>query len=179
MASAALAILMVLLSLPATLTALQPSQKWGNPLRSFNRYRLFSGISTERREVVIEGSNDGAIWQAYEFYWKPGDPRKAPRWAAPHQPRLDWQMWVAALSGPERNPWFGQLLGRLLGGSPEVLGLLEHNPFPDKPPQTMRAVLYTYHFAAPGEAGWWQREVIGLYHAPVEMTPTTSATTAR
>jgi hypothetical protein len=179
LASAVFAILVALLSLPATLTVLQPTQKWSNPLRSFNRYRLFSGVSTERREVVIEGSNDGGVWKTYEFKWKPGEPRNAPRWAAPHQPRLDWQMWVAALSGPERNPWFAQLLGRLLGGSPEVLALLEHNPFPDKPPQTVRAVLYSYRFTKPGEPGWWQCEIVGLYHAPVELTPAPGATSAR
>ena len=33
---------------------------------------------------------------------------------APHQPRLDWQMWFAALGEYKNNPWFVNLLWRLL-----------------------------------------------------------------
>jgi len=33
---------------------------------------------------------------------------------APHQPRLDWQMWFAALASYQNNPWFLNLVYRLL-----------------------------------------------------------------
>ena len=58
-------------------------------------------------------------------------------------------------------------LARLLQGAPEVLVLLENNPFPDPPPRRIRAVLYEYHFTdfatrrATGQ--WWRRERKGLY----------------
>ena len=39
-------------------------------------------------------------WLPYEFRYKPGDLRRPPAWVAPHQPRLDWQMWFAALVQP-------------------------------------------------------------------------------
>src|SRR5439155_11402649 len=67
------------------------------PLRSVNGYGLFAVMTTTRPEIVIEGSDDGQTWLEYEFPYKVGDVRRRPPWVAPHQPRLDWQMWFAAL----------------------------------------------------------------------------------
>ena len=39
--------------------------------------------------------------------------------AAPHQPRLDWQMWFAALGSYEHNPWLVHLVYKLLIGQKE------------------------------------------------------------
>jgi hypothetical protein len=144
--------------------------QWVAPFDSINGYGLFSIMTTSRPEIVIEGSRDGEAWQAYEFHWKPGDLSRRPGWVAPHQPRLDWQMWFAALGSYRDNPWFLSLLGRLLEGSPPVLALLAHDPFPGEPPRYIRAVLYDYYFtdlATLREKGtWWRREPKGLY-APV------------
>ncbi|HEY1336940.1 MAG TPA: lipase maturation factor family protein, partial [Bryobacteraceae bacterium] len=70
---------------------------WTAPLRIVNSYGLFASMTTERPEIQIEGSNDGVEWKAYEFPYKPGNLRRAPPVIEPHQPRLDWQMWFAAL----------------------------------------------------------------------------------
>src|SRR5207249_672010 len=67
-----------------------------DPFRLVNNYGLFSLMTTERPEIVVEGSDDAANWQEYEFKWKPGDVKRCPGFVAPHQPRLDWQMWFAA-----------------------------------------------------------------------------------
>jgi len=135
--------------------------------RSINGYGLFAVMTTSRPEIVVEGSADGVTWVPYGFKWKPVDPHRAPGFVAPHQPRLDWQMWFAALGTCDRNPWFVQFLGRLLQGSPEVLGLLAGNPFPEKPPRQIRAVLYEYRFSDPAtrreDGAWWQRRTLGLY----------------
>jgi lipase maturation factor 1 len=140
---------------------------WAAPFRTFNNYGLFAVMTTSRPEIIIEGSNDGETWQAYEFKWKPGDIGYRPRFVAPHQPRLDWQMWFAALSNYQNNPWLVNFMVRLLEGSPPVLALLKENPFPDAPPHYIRAVVYNYHFTRYGtreESGaWWQRELKGLY----------------
>ncbi len=138
-------------------------------LRSFNGYGLFRVMTTTRPEVVIEGSNDGVTWHEYEFPWKPGDLRRRPALVAPHQPRVDWQMWFAALGDVRSNPWFVNLLVRTLQGSPEVLAFYEWNPFPLRPPRMIRAVLYDYHFTGPGESGWWRRERRGLYCPPISL----------
>ncbi len=142
------------------------------PLRSFNRYGLFAVMTQKRPEIILEGSADGTDWREYRFRWKPGDPLAAPRLVAPHQPRLDWQMWFAALGSAERNGWLLNLMGRLLQGEPTVLALLGPNPFPEGPPKHLRAVLYQYRFTRSGEGpAWWHREELGLYHPPVSLRP--------
>ncbi len=134
--------------------------------RSVGNYGLFMVMTTSRLEIIVEGSEDGAAWLPYEFRWKPGDVTRRPGFVAPHQPRLDWQMWFAALGDYRENPWFIAFLGRLLQGSPDVERLLR-NPFPRHPPRYIRAVLYEYRFSNAAERGstgaWWQRTERGLY----------------
>jgi hypothetical protein len=140
------------------------------PLRSVNTYGLFAVMTTTRPEIIVEGSDDGEEWQAYEFAYKPGDLRRRPPVVAPHQPRLDWQMWFAALGRYEENPWFQNFCVRLLQGSPEVQHLLARDPFGGRAPRYIRAELYQYHFARMSarraEGVWWTRERLGAY-APV------------
>jgi len=142
------------------------------PFLLVNNYGLFANMTTTRPEIIIEGSHDGQSWKSYEFRWKPGDLRVPPRQVAPHQPRLDWQMWFAALGSYRYNPWFVNLLGRLLENSPPVVDLLKRNPFPDTPPKLIRALLYEYRFTTPRErretGAWWKRKYLGLY-CPVLM----------
>jgi len=124
-------------------------------------------MTTERPEIVVEGSDDGERWRAYEFKFKPGLVTRAPPWVAPHQPRLDWQMWFAALSDYRANSWFMAFLVRLLEGRPEVLGLLATDPFSGKPPRFVRAVIYDYRFTdrkiRRATSAWWQSERRWLY----------------
>lgn len=142
-------------------------------LRIINNYGLFAVMTQKRGEIIIEGSNDGNDWKAYEFKYKPGNPEKMPAWIAPYQPRLDWQMWFAALSRADRQPWFVNLCTRLLRGTPEVLALLANNPFPEKPPLYIRASMYRYQFTTPEENRLfktrWKREYLGLYLPPITL----------
>ena len=145
-----------------------PDVAWLRPFRSVNTYGLFADMTESRPEIIVEGSNDRITWETYQFRWKPGDLKAAPKWVAPHQPRLDWQMWFAALRGSYRNtPWFPHFIEALLYGKPEVLQLLAENPFPDTPPRYVRATLYDYHFTDIAtkrtEGTWWHREQKGLY----------------
>jgi hypothetical protein len=137
-----------------------------DPLRSFNGYGLFANMTTERPEIVLEASDDGEAWEAYEFRWKPGDPARRPPFVPLHMPRLDWQMWFAALAGYDRTYWFPALLRRLLEGAPDVAGLLAHVPADGRPPRYVRALAYDYTFASPAEHArglWWHRELLGPY----------------
>ncbi len=140
---------------------------WVAPFRTINSYGLFAVMTTVRREIVIEGSMDGRVWTEYEFRDKPGGVKRRPRFVAPYQPRLDWQMWFAALGSPRGNAWFSALMTRLLEGEPETLRLLAGNPFPQQPPQFVRARLYEYRFTSFKERGaglgWWRRELRGEY----------------
>ena len=151
-----------------------PDAAWMRPFRSVNTYGLFADMTESRPEIIVEGSNDRVTWEAYDFRWKPGELTTAPKWVAPHQPRLDWQMWFAALQGSYRNtPWFPHFIGALLQGKPEVLQLLAENPFPDTPPRYVRATLYDYHFTdiatKRSEGTWWYRERKGLYCPAVSL----------
>ena len=140
---------------------------WVSPLRSFNNYGLFAVMTTNRLEIIVQGSNDGIHWLDYEFKYKPSELKGRPGFVEPHQPRLDWQMWFAALGDYRQNLWFVEFCARLLNGSPEVLGLLGRNPFPTRPPRYIRAVVYQYHFsdiATRKRTGqWWRRERKGDY----------------
>jgi len=135
--------------------------------RIVNGYGLFRVMTKDRGEIVIEGSTDGVEWLPYEFKWKPGNMKRAPGWCAPHQPRLDWQMWFAALEAPEQNPWLVGLIVRLLEGSRDVTGLLAHDPFPDKSPHYIRAMFYRYRFTTAEEqrqtGAWWKRQELHEY----------------
>ena len=138
-----------------------------SPLRSINTYGLFAVMTTTRPEIIMEGSDDGESWQAYEFTYKPGGLHRRPPVVAPHQPRLDWQMWFAALGRYDENPWFQTFCVRLLQGSPEVQHLLARDPFNGRAPRYIRAELYRYHFAPMStrraEGVWWTRERLGAY----------------
>ena len=141
---------------------LEEVRSWVAPFHSLNAYGLFAVMTTERPEIVLEGSQDGEHWTPYAFRWKPGDPDRPPRFCTPHLPRLDWQMWFAALGGDCRSqPWFLAFERRLLEGSPEVLGLLRDDPFAGKPPRLLRARLYRYRFTGRGDRAWWRREEVG------------------
>ncbi len=143
------------------------------PFRIVNGYGLFRVMTKDRGEIVIEGSADGIDWVPYEFRWKPGDVKRAPRWCAPHQPRLDWQMWFAALESPRENPWFIALIYRLLQGSNDVSELLARNLFSARPPRYIRAMFYRYRFTTLDErrrtGAWWKREELREYLPTVSL----------
>ncbi|MGI8743546.1 MAG: lipase maturation factor family protein [Bryobacteraceae bacterium] len=143
------------------------------PFGIVNTYGLFAVMTTQRPEIIVQGSNDGTNWLDYSFRYKPGDLRRPPPWVAPYQPRLDWQMWFAALSNWRSNPWFANFMVRLLDGSPDVTGLLEKSPFGSRPPKYVRALVFNYRFTdfaerrATGE--WWHRELRGLYFPRISL----------
>jgi hypothetical protein len=143
-----------------------------NPFYVANRYGLFAHMTTTRPEIVIEGRHESEEWKAYSFKYKPGNLDQPPRRVAPHQPRLDWQMWFAALR-PQPPAWFLNLCYRMLEGEPEVLALLDENPFPDAPPKEVRALLYEYKMTdlqtKRDSGNWWSRELIGQYMPPMSL----------
>jgi predicted DCC family thiol-disulfide oxidoreductase YuxK len=179
----AVAGLVLAVSLPQTARALDRRMSFPGPIvtlsralgpfRIVNSYGLFAVMTTTRPEITIEGSMDGETWRPYRFRWKPGDPRQRPRFVAPHMPRLDWQMWFAALGSPRSQPWLTHLLQRLLEGSPEVLALLDENPFPERPPRYLRSTLSLYRFTDPvtlwRKGIWWKREARSIYTPVVSL----------
>jgi hypothetical protein len=147
-----------------------------NRLDLVNTYGAFGSVGRQRPEIVLEGTRDPAIdadtrWVPYAFKCKPGALDRRPCVAAPYQYRIDWQLWFAAMSTPERYPWTVHLVWKLLHNDPGALALLDGNPFPDRPPRFIRAELYRYAFAPPGNpAGhWWRRERLGTWIPPLSV----------
>ena len=181
----AVAVVIVTLPLNAWLifAAFKPEAKWPRslaffyeqiePFRIANGYGLFRVMTKDRREIVIEGSADGIDWQPYEFKWKPGDVMRAPGWCAPHQPRLDWQMWFAALGSYQQNPWFIRTAICLLEGKSDVTRLFARNPFPERPPRYIRSIVYRYRFTTAAEraqsGAWWKRQDLEEYLPTVSL----------
>ena len=132
-----------------------------------NNYGPFAVMTTKRNEIIVQGSNDAQHWTDYEFKYKPGNLNRVSGWNIPHQPRLDWQMWFAALGPPQKGSWFEKFLNKLLDGSPQVLSLLDKNPFPDKPPLYIRALQYHYSYTSLKQRNnnqqLWQRQYEGIF----------------
>ena len=151
-----------------------------NSLRLVNTYGAFGSVTKQRREVVLEGTDDagagpGATWKEYEFKGKPGDPRRRPPQVAPYHLRLDWLMWFAALPGWTDDRWLVALVGRLLEADRATLALLRGNPFPHAPPAAVRATLYRYRFSSRAErretGAWWVRTRVGELLPPLRLAP--------
>jgi hypothetical protein len=144
------------------------------PFEIVNSYGLFAVMTTTRPEIILEGSNDEVTWTEYSFRFKPGNLHRALPLIAPYQPRLDWQMWFAALSNYRNNTWVGGLVYRLLLGEPQVTALLDPPAF-QKPPRYMRALLYDYDFSSPVERAQtgvvWHRRLLGVWMNPVSVQP--------
>jgi len=134
------------------------------PLDSINGYGLFRVMTTERPEIVVEVSADGAAWKEWEFKWKAGDVTRRPSFVEPHMPRLDWQMWFAALDPAGAQYWLESLMRRIRDGEPAVIRLLGPIPIAGRPLE-VRLAYYDYRFTTPAErarsGAWWIRTLKG------------------
>jgi hypothetical protein len=165
----ALSILVAYLSIAPVLNLVSDRQLMNysyDPLDLVNTYGAFGSVGRERDEIVFEGTEDTQItsetqWKEYEFKAKPGNPNVRPRFIAPYQPRIDWQIWFAAMASPAQYPWTLHFVWKLLKNDPGTISLLAGNPFPNAPPHYIRARLYRYQFAPLGQPAWWKREPIG------------------
>jgi hypothetical protein len=176
-----LAAVIAVLSVAPTLNMLSPRQVMNTsfePLHIVNTYGAFGSITRTRYEIVIEGSDDSSSWRDYEFKGKPGDPARAGPQIAPYHLRLDWLMWFAAFSPRPQDEWFITFLQRVLQGDSATLSLVKTNPFPDHPPQFLRARYYRYWFTTADERGqtgrWWNRELVSEYVRPITLSTLSS-----
>jgi lipase maturation factor 1 len=144
-----------------------------------NGYGLFAAMTTERPEIIIEGSDDGKTYLPYDFKYKVSNENQAPPVVAPHQPRLDWQMWFEGLNAtggdfshrheinPVPSPWFVKFMARLADADEDVLKLLASDPFAGHAPKYLRARLVNYALASPAElfsgGKWWKTRDLGIY----------------
>ena len=171
------------LSIPAIQNLLSQHQYMNT---SFNRwdfvntYGAFGSVGKERYELILEGTDEEIItqktkWKEYEFKAKPGNPYRKLPIIAPYQPRIDWQIWFAAMERPEQNPWLIHLIWKLLDNDKDALSLLAYNPFPDAPPRYIRVEFYRYKFADSNDKSGaiWNRAYIGQWLPPLSRATTT------
>jgi len=145
-----------------------------DPLDLVNTYGAFGSVGEERYNVIFEGTMDDttggkARWQSYLYKGLPVLLDKQPPQIAPYQLRLDWQMWFASMSTASQYSWTYNLVWKLLHNDPDAISLFNGNPFPGKPPRFIRAEIYSYRFAKPGNAQghWWEREPLGEWIPPL------------
>ena len=135
--------------------------------RSINAYHLFASMTRVRREPVFEGSADGVTWKPYELRYEPGDVDRPPPFVAPHQPRVDFQLWFLFL-GHHGGRYAETLVDRMLHDPRSIASLLARDPFPDEPPAQVRIAVYRYRFSdratRASTGAWWTRELEG--HTP-------------
>jgi hypothetical protein len=106
-----------------------------------------------RPEILLQGyDRDSHEWKDIPFKYKPGDVHRRPPIVAPHQPRLDWQMWFAALGQYQHQPWLIALIDRLLHHgniAADAISLLDEANYPFRygsAPLAIRAQLFHYDF---------------------------------
>jgi hypothetical protein len=160
------------------LTALAPLAERADTFRVVNTYHLFAAITRERIEPELQtlddrpadgdgrvrhdgALDDGAAWTAHELWHKPGAPDRRPDLVAPHQPRLDFQLWFHGLGHARaRPPYVHVLLDRMCEDAAAVQAFFR-DPLPARP-RAVRVVYWRYHFATMTErretGAWWRRE---------------------
>ena len=168
-----------ILSIQPVMNMLSPGQIMNtsfDPFDLVNTYGAFGSVGQERMNVVFEGtmdndSSDNANWKPYIYKGLPVLLDQRPPQIAPYQLRLDWQMWFAAMSTPDDYPWTYTLIEKLLHNDPNIVKLFKSNPFNNQPPRYIRAVLYRYWFAKPGnpQGFFWNRERISIWIPPMSI----------
>ena len=165
------------LSIPVILNLFSSSQYMNtsfNRLDLVNTYGAFGSVGKERYELIVEGTAESNItnatqWREYEFRAKPGNPNRQLPVIAPYQPRIDWQIWFAAMENPKQNPWLIHLIWKFLHNDRDALSLIANNPFPNQPPTYIRISFYHYEFAKPGSAPVWNRTRVGTWLSPLSV----------
>ncbi len=132
-------------------------------LRVVNTYHLFASITRERIEPELALQLRDGTWQTMEMWHKAGDPARRPGWVAPHQPRLDFQLWFFGLGFRGRPPSYVMALLTRACREPDVIQSLFRQPLP-RDPQVVRLSFHQYKFTTSDErartGAWWTRTLV-------------------
>lgn len=147
------------------LAALMPIHHLYAPYRAINTYHLFGHITRRRIEPEFQTTDDGTTWVAHDLKHKPGDPRRRPDWVAPHQPRVDFQLWFYGLGYHAGAPEYVTTLIERLCRDPSAVQPLFRAPLSPHP-RAARIVYWQYHFSTAAErratGAWWTREPVDV-----------------
>jgi hypothetical protein len=130
------------------------------PYRLINTYHLFAAITRSRIEPEFQVLTEGEF-QPLTMHYKPGPLDRAPPFVAPHQPRVDVQLWFYGLSYRRGTPQYVNTLLRRLCEDPPAVQPLFVDALPPEP-RAVRIEFYRYHFTTPQErersGNWWTRD---------------------
>lgn len=147
----------------ALLAALVPIRRVYGPFRIVNSYHLFGHITRTRIEPEFQTSDDGATWLAHDLRHKPGNTHRRPDWVAPHQPRVDFQLWFYGLGYHSGAPQYVVTLLERLCRDPDAVQPLFAKPLPPHP-RAVRIVFWNYRFTTADErrrdGSWWTRSAV-------------------
>ena len=135
---------------------------WYAPLRMINTYHLFAQITRVRVEPELAG-REGEAWTDYPLRYKPGPPERLPPLVAPHQPRLDFQLWFYGLAMRRPPPAYVLRLLVMLCREPARAQAAFAAPLLPAP-EAIRLRFWRYNFSGPGRDVWWTRQEIGGVH---------------
>ncbi|MES1208011.1 MAG: lipase maturation factor family protein, partial [Pseudomonadota bacterium] len=135
--------------------------------RLVNSYHLFATVTRERiepefetRDAPLSEAEDDGAWTERDLSWKAGDPRRAPGFVAPHQPRVDFQLWFYGLGFQRREPTYVTALVEKLCNDAASVQPLFRDPL-SAHPTAVRIVYWQYKFASAAERRasgiWWRR----------------------
>jgi lipase maturation factor 1 len=166
------------------LTIAAPLFEISQRFRLVNSYHLFGSITRERIEPELQTLAEGerldspkddaelgdsaagdGRWTPQYLWHKPGDPRRAPDFVAPHQPRVDFQLWFYGLAFRRREPTYVSTLVERMCEDPAAVQPLFREPLPPHP-SAVRIVYWRYVFASRVErratGAWWSRAQVAL-----------------
>lgn len=140
------------------------------PFRVASKYHLFAHVDPRRVEAEIEWTADGQEWRPYRFHYKPGDLDRRPPVVAPHQPRVDFQLWFFTLGRDGgHHPYFNNLVSRLCTRPERVELLFRRESLPPQPPVAIRVAYYRYQMtdlaSRDREGRYWSRGLVGYHPA--------------
>jgi hypothetical protein len=146
------------------------------PFRFAPRYGLFAVMTRTRTEIEFQGSlDDGKTWKPYPFRYKPQELNAAPGIYAPYQPRFEWNLWFASLSGWMNDEWVIETQILLAQGDADVLRLFQKDPYDGVHPTRERTAYWQYWFSTSEEkratGAWWKRQYLGTYSPTVVREP--------
>jgi hypothetical protein len=145
--------------------ALQPIISPLGAFRVANSYHLFSHITRERIEPEFQvQTRDRPSWRPLAMNYKPGFVARPPRFATPHQPRVDFQLWFYGLSFRAQTPEYVTRLVDRLCHDPQAVAQLFVEPLPAVP-LAVRIEFWRYEFTTSEErrdtGAWWKRASLG------------------
>jgi hypothetical protein len=90
--------------------------------------------------------------------------QRAPDFVAPHQPRVDFQLWFYGLRFRRREPAYVSTLVERMCEDAAAVQSLFRDPLPPHPP-AVRLAYWQYHFTTRAErratGAWWRRDLLG------------------